>query len=120
MAAVAGYLIATGAATAITWAAAGRRHTVRRDPTINLGEAGGRHVGSVASLSGFAVTGMVLIVTLGRNLPDASGTSFTTLLTMFFVAYMGYFATSLMFANTSDSAPNPASMCLLRPTPERP
>jgi hypothetical protein len=44
-------------------------------------------------------------VTLGRNLPDASGTSFTTLLTMFFVAYMGYFATSLMFANVSDPGP---------------
>lgn len=107
MPAVAGYLIATTAAIAIAWVAAGRNHTVTRDPSVNLGEAGGRHVSIVAGLSGFAVTGMVLIVTLGRNLPDSSGTSFTTLLTMFFVAYMGYFATSLMFANVSDSGPKP-------------
>lgn len=107
MAAVLGYLIATGAAIAIAWLGAGRGHTVTRDASINLGDAGGRHVSIVAGLSGFAVTGMVLIVTLGRNLPDASGTSFTTLLTMFFVAYMGYFATSLMFANVSDPGPKP-------------
>jgi hypothetical protein len=31
----------------------------------------------------------VLLVTLGRNLPDASGTPYTTLLAMFFVAYTG-------------------------------
>ena len=107
MAVVVGYLIAAGAAIAISWVAAGRRHSVTRDATINLSDAGGRHVSIVAGLSGFAVTGMVLIVTLGRNLPDAEGTSFTTLLTMFFVAYMGYFATSLMFANVSDSGPKP-------------
>jgi hypothetical protein len=47
----------------------------------------------------------MLLVTLGRNLADASGTPFTTLLTMFLVAYMGYFATSLMFANIPHSTP---------------
>ena len=107
MAVVAGYVIAAGVAIAVAWIAAGRRHVVAREATINLGDAGARHVGIVAGLSGFAVTGMVLIVTLGRNLPDAGGTSFTTLLTMFFVAYMGYFATSLMFANVSDSGRKP-------------
>src|SRR5262245_49804354 len=48
---------------------------------------------------------MVLLVTLGRNLPDASGTAFTTVLTMFFIAYMSYVAVSLNFANVSDHGP---------------
>ena len=103
MAAVVGYLVATALAIAITWLIAGRGYTVTRDRSVNLGEVGGRHVGILAGLSGFAVTGMVLLVTIGRTIPDVSGTPFTTLLTMFLVAYMGYFATSLMFANVSDS-----------------
>ena len=103
MTAVAGYLVATTVAIAISWIVAGSGYTVSRDRSVNLGEVGGRHVSILAGLSGFAVTGMVLLVTLGRTLPGASGTPFTTLLTMFLVAYMGYFATSLMFANISDT-----------------
>jgi hypothetical protein len=105
MAAVIGYVVATAIAVAISCAVAGRGYTVTRDRAVNLGEVGGRHVGILSGLSGFAVTGMVLLVTLGRTLPGASGTSFTTLLTMFLVAYMGYFATSLMFANVADTQP---------------
>jgi hypothetical protein len=105
MAAVVGYLVAASVAIAISWFAAGRGDAVSRDPSVDLPEIGGRHVPILGGLAGFAVTGMVLLVTLGRDLPDASGTSFTTLLTMFFVAYMGFFGTSLMFANIPDPEP---------------
>jgi hypothetical protein len=106
MAAVVGYLIAASVATLMVWAAADRGGPVARDRSIDLAELGGRHVSIVGGLAGFAVTGMVLIVTLGRSLPDASGTPFTTLLTMFFVAYMGFFATSVQFANIADADPS--------------
>jgi hypothetical protein len=105
MAAVVGYLVAAGVAIAIAWFAAGRGHAASRDPSVDLAEIGGRHVPILGGLAGFAVTGMVLLVTLGRDLPEASGTSFTTLLTMFFVAYMGFFGTSLMFANIPNPEP---------------
>jgi hypothetical protein len=107
MVAVAGYLVAAAAAIAVALIAAGRRYAITREESIDLGVLGSRHVAILGGLAGFAVTGLVLLVTLGRNLPDASGTQFTTLLTMFLVAYMGYFATSLMFANVSDPGPKP-------------
>jgi hypothetical protein len=106
MAAVVGYLVAAGVAIVIAWFAAGRGHAASRDASVDLAEIGGRHVPILGGLAGFAVTGMVLLVTLGRDLPEASGTSFTTLLTMFFVAYMGFFGTSLMFANIPDPEPS--------------
>jgi hypothetical protein len=102
---VTGYLAAAGVAVVIAWLVAGRHYRVDRYTDVDLGQLGGRHVSIVGNLSAFAVTGMVLLVTLGRNLPDASG--LTTVLTMFFVAYMGYFATSLLFANVHD--PDPTS-----------
>lgn len=105
MVAVAGYLVGAVASVAIVWIAVGRRYTVSRDTSVDLGELGGRHVAILGALSGFAVTGLVLLVTLGRNSTNPSTTSFTTLLTMFVVAYMGYFATSIMFANVSHAAP---------------
>jgi hypothetical protein len=103
---LAGYLVAAGVAIGCVWAVAGRGYRVARDPAVDLGAVAGQHVGIVGGLAGFAVTGLVLLVTLGRDLPDASATSFTTLITMFFVAYLGFFATSLLYANISDPGPS--------------
>jgi hypothetical protein len=64
----------------------------------------GRHVPILGALAGFAVTGVVFLVTQARNVPDATGTPFTTVVTMFVVAYMGYFSTSIVFANVSPRA----------------
>jgi hypothetical protein len=99
---VAGFLVAAGLSSLVVMWLAGRDYAVNRDPSVDLAEIGGRHVGILGGLAGFAVTAMVLLVTLGRDLPDASGAAFTTLLTMFFVAYMGFVATSLMFATITD------------------
>ena len=106
MAAVVGLIVANVVAIAAAWLIAGRDPTPPA-PTTTLPDLSSRHVSILGGLAGFAVTGMVLLVTLGRNLPDASGTAFTTLLAMFFVAYIGFFATSLLFANVGD--PDPAA-----------
>ncbi len=103
MNAVVGYVIAAVVAVVIARIAAGPGPGAARHPSMGLADVAGRHVSILGGLAGFAVTGMVLLVTLGRNLPDASGTSFTTLLTMFFVAYIGFLGTSLMFANITDA-----------------
>jgi hypothetical protein len=106
MAAVAAYLIAATGALAVTWFV-GRGDVVSRDPSTNLGEIAGRHVSILGSLAAFAVTGIVLLVTLGRDLPEAAGTNFTTLLTLVLVAYMGFLATSILMANVADPEPRP-------------
>jgi hypothetical protein len=54
-------------------------------------------------LAGFAVAALVFLVQAG-NVPDPTSTSFTTVLAMFVVAYMGYLASSLPFANVSHPA----------------
>jgi hypothetical protein len=48
---------------------------------------------------------MVLLVTLGRTLPDTAGTSYTTVVTMFFISWMAYSGTAFLFANLADSKP---------------
>lgn len=103
MAVVVGFLVSVVIATLILWAVAGRRFTVDRDPHVNLGELAGRHTGILSGLGGFAVTGMVLLVTLGRNLPDTSSTAYTTVLMMFFVSWMAYAGCAFLFANIVDS-----------------
>ena len=111
MIAVVGYLIAASVAIVVALIAAGPRHTVRRDETLDVGELASRQVSIFGSLAGFAVTGIVLLVTLSRNVPDAGGTSFTTILAMFVVAYMGNFAASAQLANVT-SRVNPAGFDL--------
>jgi hypothetical protein len=99
MVAVVGYLIAAGVATVVACLIARRDGTVPRDPSVDLGALAGRNLVIIGGLAGFAVTAMILIVTIGRNGPEASGTTYTTLLTMFFVAYVGFIAAGLLFAN---------------------
>jgi hypothetical protein len=55
----------------------------------------------MSALAGFAVTALVFLVTQAHNVPDPGSTSFTTVLAMFVVAYMGYFSSSILFANVS-------------------
>ena len=54
----------------------------------------------MSSLAGFAVTGVVFLVTQAAT-SRTHRSSFTTVLAMFVVAYMGYFSSSVLFANVS-------------------
>lgn len=101
MAAVAGYLVFASLAILATLVIAGPRRVIRRDPTFALEDVAGRQVSILGALAGFAVTGVVFLVTQARNVPDPTGIPFTTVVTMFVVAYMGYFSTSILFANVS-------------------
>jgi hypothetical protein len=79
---------------------------VRRDPTFEIGDVAARQVGIMSALAGFAVTALVFLVTQSRNVPDPASISFTTVLAMIVVAYMGYFSAGLLFANVSHRAEN--------------
>ena len=104
MTAVVGYLVAATVAIIIALVVAGPSHVVQRDPTFEIGDVASRLVGTMSALAAFAVTGLVFLVTQSRNVPDPASTSFTTVLVMFVVAYMGYFSSSLLFANVSHEA----------------
>ena len=101
MAAVVGYLVIATVAIVAALLIAGPRHVVKRDPTFELEDVSARQVPILGALAGFAVTGVVFLVTQASNVPDATSTSFTTVVAMFVVAYMGYFSTSVLFANVS-------------------
>jgi hypothetical protein len=101
MTAVIGYLVIASVTIVIALIAAGPHRVVRRDPTFELEDVSSRQVPILGALAGFAVTGVVFLVTQAHNVPDATSTSFTTVVTMFVVAYMGYFSSSVLFANVS-------------------
>jgi hypothetical protein len=100
MAAVIGYLIVAAVAIGAALLVAGPHQVVRRDPTFDLEDVSGRQVSNLGALAGFAVTGVVFLVTQARDV-RADSTSFTTVLLMFVVAYMGYFSSSVLFANVA-------------------
>jgi len=104
MAAVIGYFVVAGVAIVAALLVAGPHHVVERDPTFELEDVSARQVPILGALAGFAVTGVVFLVTQARNVPDATSTSFTTVVAMFVVAYMGYFSSSVLFANVSHRA----------------
>ena len=99
---VIGYGLAVLIAIAALWLVAGRNFVAQRDPTVNLADIAARQVGLMSGLAGYAVTGMVLLVTLGRSISDPSSTTYTTVVTMFFISWMAYAATAFLFANMSD------------------
>lgn len=101
MAAVIGYLVIATIAIVAALLVAGPHYAVRRDPTFELEDVSARFVPILGALAGFAVTAIVFLVTQARNVPDPSSTSFTTVLAMFVVAYMGYFSSSVLYANVS-------------------
>jgi hypothetical protein len=102
---VTAYLSAAALTIGAIWVVAGSRFTVARDPSVNLAELGGRHVGILSGLAGYAVTGMVLLVTLGRDLSDTAATAYTTVVTMFFISWMAYAATAFLFINLAERPP---------------
>jgi hypothetical protein len=104
MPAVVGFVVVASVAIAAALLVAGPHHVVERDPTFEIGDVATRHVGITSALAGFAVTGLVFLVTQSRNVPDPASISFTTVLAMFVVAYMGYFSSSLLFASVSHRA----------------
>ena len=104
MAAVIGYLVVATTAIAAALFVAGPHHVVERDPTFELEDVSARQVPILGALAGFAVTGVVFLVTQATNVPDPTSTSFTTVVAMFVVAYMCYFSTSVLFANVSHRA----------------
>jgi hypothetical protein len=99
MVAVVAFVIGTIAAIAIGWTAVGRGQVLTRDPTFDPVEVGRRYVTVLGGLAGFAVTGMVLLVTFGRSVPGADNASFTAVVAMFLVAYVGFLGVSILFAN---------------------
>jgi hypothetical protein len=101
MTALVGFLVVTAVTVFAALATAGWKHRVTRDPTFEVEAVAGRQVGILSSLAGFAVTGLVFLVTQAHAVPNATGTAFTTVLAMFVVAYMGYFSSSLLFSNVS-------------------
>lgn len=99
MFALVGLVIGTLATVAVGWTTIGRGQVLTRDPTFDPEALGGRYVTILGGLAGFAVTGMVFLVTLGRSLPGADSPSFTTVVAMFLVAYVGFLGASILFAN---------------------
>jgi hypothetical protein len=104
-----GYAAAVAIAIAIVWRLAGLRHMVAPDPTFELTDVGPRYVSILGGLSGFAVTGVVLLVGQTANLAGA-GANLTTVLAMFVVAYMGLLSVGFQFASISDKVRSPFDM----------
>jgi hypothetical protein len=103
MAAVAAYLIATVATLAVLFVATSRGQPVARNPAFRPEDVSSRYVTIAGGLAGFAVTTLVLIVTLGRTVANTSSISYTSLLTLILVAYFGFFSTSILYAGVSES-----------------
>jgi hypothetical protein len=83
-----GFLIAT-AVGLTTVLVAGRRGTVERsDYPWALDEVSKLHVAIVGSLAGFAFTGVVLVVTLARDIGQSAQVALDTVILMFLVAYL--------------------------------
>jgi hypothetical protein len=101
MAAVVGYFVVATIAIVVALVAAGPRYVVQRDPTLDVDNVAARLVGVMSALGAFAVTALVFLVTQAHNVPDPDSTSFTTVLAMFVVAYMGYLSSAFLFANIS-------------------
>ena len=107
MAAVVAFVVGTVSAIVVGWSTVGRGQVLTRDPTFDAVEVGRRYVTVLGGLAGFAVTGMVLLVTFGRSIPGADNASFTSVVAMFLVAYVGFLGVSILFANIHGSDAGP-------------
>jgi hypothetical protein len=79
--------------------AVGRRGSVQNFscPWV-LYDVSKQHVGIMAGLAGFALTGIVLVVTLARNRPDVPGSSLDTVIVMFLVAYLWWIGNAFLLS----------------------
>ena len=107
MVAVVAFVVGTVSAIVVGWSTVGRDQVLTRDPTFDPVEVGRRYVTVLGGLAGFAVTGMVLLVTFGRSVPGADNASFTAVVAMFLVAYVGFLGVSILFANIHGSDAGP-------------
>jgi hypothetical protein len=105
--AVIGYLVVASVAIGAALLVAGPHNAVRRDPTFELEKVSDRLVEILSALTGFAVTGLIFLVTQSNQVRDPNGTAFTTVLAMFVVAYMGYYSSGVLIANVSQRAQDP-------------
>ncbi len=96
---VLGYLVAAAAAIVAALVVTGRGYVVRPDPDFDAHEPSGRLVGVLGALAGFAVTGIIFLVTQSGRTIDPNGTAFTTALALFVLADFGYVSSSLLFAS---------------------
>src|SRR4029079_5332305 len=99
MVALLAFLIGTIAAIAVGWRMVGRSQVLVRDTSFDPVEVGRRYVTILGGLAGFAVTGMIFLVTLGRCLAGADNASYPPVVPMFLVAYIGFLGVSILFAN---------------------
>jgi hypothetical protein len=77
---------------------AGRNSPLHRDVLWSLPEAASRQVIIAGGLAGFAVTGMVLLVTLARDRADVQTDAFNAVVFMFLTAYLFFVASAFLFS----------------------
>lgn len=84
------------AGVAIIWSDSGNRFYDREIPW-DLREVAGRIVVIAGGLAGFAVTGMVLLVTLARDRADVQTDAFNATVFMFLTAYLFFVSAAFLF-----------------------
>jgi hypothetical protein len=97
-----GFLVAAALGLGIALRAA-RRASPRLEvhPWL-LADTAKLHVTIMGGLAGFAVTGIVLLVSLGRDRAEASAASFNTVVVMFIVAYFYYVGNAFLISYLPD------------------
>jgi len=99
---VPGFLVASAIGLAIVLRAT-RRGKARLDghPWL-LAETAKLHVGIMGGLAGFAVTGIVLLVSLAHDRSDVAAATFDTVVVMFIVAYFYYIGNAFLISYLPD------------------
>jgi hypothetical protein len=97
--AIAGYLIVAALSAAALVALVGKEPPREHPSPWDLADVARKLVTVQSSLSGFAVTSLVLLVTLARDQAGAPSREFNATAAMFIAAYMSYISAALMWAN---------------------
>jgi len=102
IAVVPGFLVAAAIGLAIMLRVT--RHGKARlvDHPWLLAETAKLHVGIMGGLAGFAVTGIVLLVSLAHDRSDVAAASFDTVVVMFIVAYFYYIGNAFLISYLPD------------------
>ncbi len=95
--AVLGFVLAAAIGLAAV-IAAGRGGVARSDYPWNLEEVSKLHVAIVGTLAGFAFTGVVLVVTLGRDTAQRAAVALDTVIVMFLVAYLYWIGSAFLIS----------------------